>query len=173
MRYKKNEESALNKIYNATAELMQEMDYAKINCSMIIKRANVSRSTFYTYFKAKESIITYICDDIFNRTFKTKTMSAEKQITESFTYFYSKKEIILPILNSGSSSIFLQRLRKRLKSIVIELINHGVIGKSNIPLDLKIHQYINGYTALLQYYLRHGNDMSPEVVSSYYFAFYK
>ena len=122
MRYKKTEESALSKIYNAAATLMQEFDYDKINCSMILKRADVSRSTFYTYFKTKESIITYICDDIFDQIFKSKKSSCDKQITASLAYFYKNKELILPVLNSGASSIFLKSLRKRLKPIVEELI---------------------------------------------------
>ena len=186
MRYKKSEESALDKIYWATSELIKEVDYNKINNSGIIKKAGISRSTFYIYFKTKDQIFVHICDDIFNHIFSSK-LKKEKHhdfskdnneelkhlITHSFYHFLEDKELILSILNSGASSIFLGQLRKRIKPLVVSLIEKKIIGNNDIPLDIKTHQYINGYTALLQYYLRHANDISPEKISDYYFSFYK
>ena len=186
MRYKKSEESALDKIYWATSELIKEVDYNKINNSGIIKKAGISRSTFYIYFKTKDQIFTHICDDIFNHIFD-KHLTKEKQhdfskenpeelkhiITHSFCHFLEDKELILPILNSGASNIFLKQLRKRIKPLVVSLIDHKLIGKNDIPMDIKVHQYINGYVALLQYYLRHGSDLTPDLISGYFFTFYK
>lgn len=186
MRYKKEEETALNKIYNATSELIKSKEYNKITNSEIIKTAKISRSTFYIYFKNKDQIFTHICDDIFNHIFaknlhkeKNHDFSKEKNnelidiITHSFYHFLEDKDLILSILNSGASNIFLSQLRKRLKPVVTSLIERKIIGNNDIPLDIKTHQYVNGYTALLQYYLRHGNDISPEEISDYYFSFYR
>ena len=186
MRYKKEEEPALNKIYRATAELIKETDYNKINNSKIINKAEISRSTFYIYFKNKDQIFTHICDDIFDHIFsnhllKEKNHDFSKDSTDelthiivhSFYHFLEDKDLILPILNSGASSIFLKQLRKRLKPLVVALIDKKTIGNNDIPMEIKVHQYINGYTALLQYYLRHGNDITPEQISEYYFKFYK
>ena len=185
MRYKKEEDTALIRIYNATSSLMKEMDYSKINNSEIIRKAGISRSTFYLYFKNKEQIITHICDDIFDHIFskdlkkekhhdfsKDKKEDLQNIITHSFYHFLEEKELILAILNSAASSIFLKQLRKRIKPLVISLIDKKVIGNNDIPLDIKTHQYINGYTALLQYYLRHGENLTPEKISEYYFKFY-
>ena len=186
MRYKKEEEPALSKIYSATAELIKETDYNKINNSGIIKRAGISRSTFYVYFKNKDQIFTHICDDIFDHVF-SKHLSKEKGhdfskeksdelkhlIVHSYYHFFEDKDLILSILNSGASNIFLKQLRKRVKPLVTSLIEKKVIGNNDIPMDIKTHQYVNGYTALLQYYLRHGNDLSPETIAEYYFTFCK
>lgn len=186
MRYKKEEETALNKIYNASAELIKEVDYIKINNSAIIKKAGISRSTFYIYFKNKDQIFTHICDDIFDHVFN-KHLTKEKHhdfsrenpedlkhtITHSFYHFLEDKDLILSILNSGASNIFLKQLRKRLKPLVTALIEKKIIGNNDIPLDIKTHQYINGFTALTQYYLRHAPETSPELISEYYFKFYK
>ncbi len=186
MRYKKEEASALEKIYEAVSSLIKEKDYSKITNTDIIKEANISRSTFYIYFKNKDQIFIHICDDIFNHIF-SHSLKKEKHhdfskdapeelkhiIIHSFYHFLEDKELILSILNSGASSIFLSQLRKRLKPLVTSLVNKKIIGNNDIPMDLKIHQYINGYTALLQYYLRHASDISPEKISEYYFSFYK
>ena len=186
MRYKKEEETALNKIYIATAELIKETEYNKINNSGIIKKANISRSTFYIYFKNKDQIFTHICDDVFDHVF-SKNLSKESKhdfskdnpeelrhiIIHSYYHFLEDKDLILPILNSGASNIFLKQLRKRIKPFIILMIENKIIGNNDIPLEIKVHQYINGYVALLQYYLRHGEDLPPETISSYFFTFYE
>ena len=69
MRYKKNEETALTKIYNASAKLITTTKYNELTNSDIIREANISRSTFYMYFKNKDQIFTHICDDIFDHIF--------------------------------------------------------------------------------------------------------
>ena len=127
MRYKKEEQSALSKIYDASVALIKEKEYGKINNSEIIRRAGVSRSTFYMYFKNKDQIFTHICDDIFDHVF-SKKLSKEKKhdfskeksedlidkVVHSFYHFLEDKELILAILNSGASPIFLKQLRIRL-----------------------------------------------------------
>ena len=69
MRYKKEELTALERIYDAAAILIKTKDYSKITCSDVIKEACISRSTFYIYFKTKDQIFVHICDDIFNHIF--------------------------------------------------------------------------------------------------------
>ena len=186
MRYKKEETTALEKIYNAMIKLLNEKSYSSINNSQIIKEANISRSTFYIYFKNKDQIISTICDDTFNHIFNHK-LTKEKHhdfskenpdelkhiITHSFYHFLEDRDLVLTILNSGASSIFLNQLRKRLKPLVVSLIEKKIIGNNSVPLEMKTHQYVNGYTALLQYYLRHNSDSKPELISEYYFTLCK
>lgn len=182
MRYRKDELSALDKIYVATALLIKNTGYNDFNCSTIINAARISRSTFYFYFKNKDQVIVYICDDVFNNILsKEKNHDFAKDnvdklidmLTKSFFYFLEERDIVLSILNSNASNIFMSRLRKRLKPFIQAMVDKRIIGNNDIPEDIKIHQYINGYTALLQYYLRHGYEESPENISNYYFKFYK
>ena len=186
MRYKKDELTALERIYDATAALIQREDYNKINCSTIINEAKISRSTFYFYFKSKDQVVMHVCDDIFNHIFdhhlakekhhdfsKEKPDNLKHMIVHSFYHFSEERDFILAILNSNASAIFLSRLRKRLKPLVTSLVEKKIIGNNDIPEEIQIHQYINGYTALLQYYLRHGFYLDPEKIRDYYFKFYK
>ena len=69
MRYKKEEQSALNKIYDALIFLIKQKDYNKISSSDIIFKAQVSRSTYYLYFKNKDQILIHICNDMFDHLF--------------------------------------------------------------------------------------------------------
>lgn len=186
MRYKADEVSALDKIYSATLSLMKQTSYENISISDIIRESNVSRSTFYVYFKKKDDILMNICDDVFNHIFD-KHLSMEKhhdysknspedfkhKIEHSFCHFLEDKDDIIPILNSSGSKIFLNQLRKRLTPLIDGLIKMKAIGDNEIPDDLKLHQYINGYVSLLQYYLRHASDVAPEIITQYYFDLYK
>ena len=69
MRYKKEEITAVDKICFATTKLVLTNGYHDVNVSDIIKEADVSRSTFYVYFKNKEEIIIRICDHILDHVF--------------------------------------------------------------------------------------------------------
>lgn len=186
MRYKTEDISALNKIYNATAELIKQKEYGKITCSGIISSAKISRSTFYIYFKSKDQILIHICNDMFDHIF-SKELSKEKGhdfskyspddlkhiIIHLYYHFLEDKELIIPILNSTGSNIFLSQLRKRIKPIIVELLNRRLIGNNSVPEDIKIHQYINAAIALTQYYLRHGENMSPETICDYFLELYQ
>ena len=176
MRYKKEEVSAIDKICLATTRLLLAKDYHSLTNSDIIKEAKVSRSTFYIYFRNKEQILIYICDHIFDHIFSKnlyKRMDLKSVLTHSFYHFSEEGELVLSILDSGASSIFLKRLRSRLKPLIESLIENKNIGNNDIPIDIKVHQYINGYTSLLQYYLRHATDIKPETIAEYYFTLYE
>ena len=182
MRYKKEEVSAIDKICLATTRLLLAKEYHTISNSDIISEAKVSRSTFYIYFRNIEQIITYISDHLFDHIFSKNLYKdfennsdhdLKNILVRSFYHFLEEGELVLSILNSGASSIFLSRLRKRLKPLITSLIEFKIIGNNDIPLDIKIHQYINGYTSLLQYYLRHANDVKPETIAEYYLILYK
>ena len=184
MRYKSDAISALDKIYDAFVELIKNKDYDSVSISEIIRESKVSRSTFYIYFKSKDQILVHVCNDIFDHIF-AKDLNKEKHhdfssqqdlkhiVEHAFCHFLEDKEIILPILNSSGSQVFLSQLRKRLKPLVSQLIKEKVIGNNDVPEDIKTHQYVNGYVVLLQYYLRHANDLSPETITDYYFEMSK
>lgn len=182
MRYKKDEVTAIDKICLATTRLLLSKDYHSLTNTDIINEAKVSRSTFYIYFKNKEQIVIYISDHIFDHVFSKNLYKGFKSssyiniknvLAKSFAHFFEEGELVLSILNSGASSIFLSRLRKRLKPLIEELIEQRIIGNNDIPLDIRTHQYINGYTSLLQYYLRHVNNLSPDLIANYYLTIYK
>ena len=186
MRYKKEEIAAIDKISFATTKLILTNGYHDVNISDIIKEADVSRSTFYIYFKNKEQIITRICDHILDHVFSRHLFEEKGQdfsqysdsnlkdiIIRSFKNFSDEGELVLSILDSGASSIFLKRLRMQLDKLIITMINRKIIGNNDIPEEIKIHQYIIGYTTLLQYFLRNKNKVKPEKIAEYYFELYK
>lgn len=185
MRYKASEATALDRIYEATLKLMKQHSYDDISISDIIRESNVSRSTFYVYFKKKDDILMNICDGIFNHIFDNHLLGEKyhdyslnipedfkHKIEHSFCHFLEDKNDIIPILNSSGSKIFLNHLRKRLSPLIEGLIKMKAIGNNNVPDDMKLHQYINGYVSLLQYYLRHASDIKPQVLTQYYFDLY-
>ena len=182
MRYKKEEVSAVDKICLATTRLLLVKEYHTISNSDIISEAKVSRSTFYIYFRNIEQIITYISDHLFDHIFSKNLYKdfennsdhdLKNILVRSFYHFLEEGELVLSILNSGASPIFLSRLRRRLKPLIESLIEHKIIGNNDISLDIRVHQYINGYTSLLQYYLRHANDIKPETIAEYYLTLYR
>ena len=69
--------------------------------------------------------------------------------------------------------LYIQGLRKQLDQLIIAMIDRKIIGDNEVPKEIKIHQYIIGYTTLLQYFLRNKNKIKPETIADYYFEIYK
>lgn len=66
---KKND--AKTNIVNALIELMDEQDYDSITITDIVNRANVSRVTYYRYFKEKEDVVKCFFEITKNKFFST------------------------------------------------------------------------------------------------------
>lgn len=66
---KKND--AKTNIVNALIELMDEQDYNSITITDIVNRANVSRVTYYRYFKEKEDVVKCFFEITKNKFFST------------------------------------------------------------------------------------------------------
>lgn len=66
---KKND--AKTNIVNALIELMDKQDYDSITITDIVNRANVSRVTYYRYFKEKEDVVKCFFEITKNKFFST------------------------------------------------------------------------------------------------------
>lgn len=166
MRYKKEMPTALDKIGESICSLLSKKPYVSICSGDIIKESGVSRSTYYLYFKSKDDVINYVCDEILNKAFVKN--DGDLYLSNAYGALREERERVLPILNSQISEIFLKKLRKKVKPMVIKMMEKGQIGHNNAPYDLKIHQYVNSFASLLQYYLRHEEQRDSQEVASWY-----
>ncbi len=57
-------------LQNALHDLMQEKPFAKIKISEIVKKAEVSRPTFYLHFESKEHLLISLFDEMFDTLVK-------------------------------------------------------------------------------------------------------
>ena len=167
MDYKKDKKDTI--IKEALICLMREKEYQEINISEIIEKSEISRSTFYSRYKKKDDILVSYINSIMNHVFDEHHFNGDEHtLVHIFEHMKEQKDDIKLILDSTASHVFRKALRKRLKVIVDSFYANGLYGKKDIPSDLAIHQYLNDLISLIQYYVHHGENISPEEITKYY-----
>lgn len=152
-----------NLIKTTFAELMQEKkELNKITVTELVKRADITRSTFYTHYDdiyevAKdyelETIELLTCDD--------KVLYSKQDI---LTYFdeiivclKKNEDIYKMLLSSNDTFFFLEKLQKMaIQKISLALKN--ISFSSNSYLELDVCFFVNGVIAELLKYFRERSD---------------
>lgn len=100
----KREEKTLRKVYQSFACLLKEKGYENLSVNDLIKKAEISRSTFYAHFKSTKDVLSSFCDSIFDHVFslklekeaghdfsKSRLLSPTRYLTHIFYHFYEDK----------------------------------------------------------------------------------
>ncbi|MBA1393686.1 TetR/AcrR family transcriptional regulator [Lactobacillus sp. XV13L] len=94
---------------NALIELMKTENFQDISITEIAQTADLSRKTFYHYFKNKEEVISYLCDKLFDQYFE-KAMKQNSQIGEItlettfkifLEFWWEKRNLIQLLIKQG------------------------------------------------------------------------
>ncbi len=180
------EKKAIEKIHEALAILIKEKGYDNINVSDIIKKSEVSRSTFYAYFKSKDDVLDKLIDHIFSHVFShgltkeeghdfsTSSIFDYKHLIEHiFYHFKEERELIGAIFSSSASHRFIMSLELKLKDLINLLVLQKVFSTDNIPVEIATSQYTSGLIELLKYYTNKEREETPEEMCTYYFSLYQ
>lgn len=147
-----------NLIKTTFAELMQEKkELNKITVTELVKRANITRSTFYTHYDdiyevAKdyelETIELLTCDD--------KILYSKQDILNYFDEIIvclkENEEIYKMLLSSNDTLFFLEKLQKMAIQKISSALKNICIS-TNSYLELDVCFFVNGVVAeLLKYY---------------------
>ncbi len=152
-----------NLIKTTFAELMQEKrELSKITVTELVKRAEITRSTFYTHYDdiyevAKdyelETIELLTCDD--------KILYTKQDILNYFEEIISclkkNEEIYKMLLSSNDTLFFLEKLRKMAIEKIFSTLKN-IYSSANPYLELDVCFFINGVVAEFLKYFRNQSD---------------
>lgn len=152
-----------NLIKTTFAELMQEKkELNKITVTELVKRAEITRSTFYTHYDdiyevAKdyelETIELLTCDD--------KILYTKQDILNYFDEIIAclkkNEEIYKMLLSSNDTLFFLEKLRKMAIEKIFSALKN-IYFSSNPYLELDVCFFINGVVAEFLKYFRNQSD---------------
>lgn len=155
-----------NLIKKTFAELMNEKkELSKITVTELVKRAEITRSTFYTHYDDIYEVINdYQLETIELLVSDDKILNSIKDIynyfDEIFECLKKNEEIYKMLLVSNGSLIFLEELKK----LAGEKIYHTMknIIKNNEYLELDVSFYMSGVISELIKYFRGQSDYSLE-----------
>ena len=140
---------------NALQRLMGEKPYHAISVSELCREAEVSRQTYYTLFKSKENIISYIL----NKKCPYEPEDGEDmlwQTCHSYRYYLQEHADVLCVL-----------VENGLIDLLYDEFYHGLMGCGHFMPDQsdEYRSYVSdfiagGYTAIARSYVRTGASTS-------------
>lgn len=181
----KREEKTLRKVYQSFACLLKEKGYENLSVNDLIKKAEISRSTFYAHFKSTKDVLSSFCDSIFDHVFslklekeaghdfsKSRLLSPTRYLTHIFYHFYEDRDLISSILNSEGSYVFLDELKRRSLPFMNDLIEEGYIKYDDIPSSMVLTVTTESFAALLSNWVKDGCLSNPEQMCGYFLTFF-
>lgn len=181
----KREEKTLRKVYQSFACLLKEKGYENLSVNDLIKKAEISRSTFYAHFKSTKDVLSSFCDSIFDHVFslklekeaghdfsKSRLLSPTRYLTHIFYHFYEDRDLISSILNSEGSYVFLDELKRRSLPFMNDLIEEGYIKYDDIPSSMVLTVTTESFAALLSSWVKDGCLSNPEQMCGYFLTFF-
>ena len=147
------------KIKDAFIALVIEKQTVKISVKDIVKRAKISRRSFYNYYADRQSITEDIYIETIESTIKEcfdKKMTTEMFITEIYKAFFKNKNFfIVAIKDDEQNSLF------------------DTIIQDQIKLDYLSYKYASTQVMLLKKWLNNGMVESPEFMTEVYLDSHK
>lgn len=142
--------------------LLRRKNFSDITIGDIVERANVSRMTFYRYFKNKEDVFVYFTDERFEEFMNT--LSCTKFSVNTFTHtllrFVDKhKPSIELLIKCGCENLLLKQFDN-----YIAYIFRSAISKNSIYINNKyITYFISGaYYNVVINYVKLGIKENPD-----------
>ncbi len=161
-------------IFSAFSSLMKNNRYESITVQDIIDKANIGRSTFYSHFETKDTLLKAMCGDIFEHIiegnicdYPDSSVTLQAKLTHILWHFEKEKSDIRAILSSQSHDVFLGYLRDYLKKLFrIHLTDFH----TDVPESFLIHHLIGTFCETVNWWIKENPAASPEEVAGYYMA---
>ena len=142
------------KIVNAFIELLEESSLEQISITDIIKKANLSRPTFYYYYSNKEDLVettfSKILDNVSSILQEDMTYQ-EGVVTEMLRYLKDNRKLCLTLMTH------IPNINGMIREFIIETILNY-----HIPAKYSLEVYVSTIVTILTLWLKEDCIESPE-----------
>lgn len=166
--------SAKNKLIKGFRELVVKKSFEKLTVSQICETAQVSRKTFYSYFKDKNDVIEHILLKSLIQPFEElrKLYAAHDDLPVALTMEWLYRQVYEDRdFYAGISSFTGQNsLQEFILKHNIEMLSQS-LASIDMPQEDKeytVYFYAASHTMLLIKWIRDGMVVSPKKMASYY-----
>ncbi len=155
------------KIKNAFAQLMKEkQDLNKITVTSLVKKAEITRSAFYTHYDNIYDVAGEIHNDVLNVLIGSmdklkKLENTDEYFNELFNYIKEHDDLYSMILSSNIPFFFAESLSKTISKYINQSLDH----ENNKDLSLKLSLFIDGSISLVIKYFRKEVDYSLDEIN--------
>lgn len=169
----KNLNSTAIKIINSFYQLVMSQDFIKLTVSEICEEAQISRKTFYKYFKDKNDIVEQILiKDILLPMQKLRELYINMELPSGmilewqYQQFYKERKFYERISAFTGQNSFYEFILKHSTEIISEKLK--ILKLSDIEKEYMTYFYASSHTMLLVKWIKDGMIISPKQIASYY-----
>ena len=151
-------------------ELVQKKNISDITVKDIVSNCDLSRATFYRYFKDKYDLMSWVFQDELNEILKKyPNLNGWREVTfETLNFIYNKKEYFKNTVQYRNQNSIIEHISERTNFYFISRFKYK-FGENNIPKSLikSIDFYCAGISYLLEEWIMHGMIESPETITNW------
>ncbi len=162
--HQKQKEQSRRMIEEALFELMGKKDYVQVRVSEIVKKADVSRRTFYRLYREKDEVLRIylgrLCREYCAGVPELEYYDIVQIAREFFSFWYQYKDILLLIHRSGVAEMFYYEISRA----SADVIRGRIAGREDMSMD-GIEYFADysagGFVLLLQRWVAEGMKEPP------------
>ena len=158
------------KIVNAFIELLEEGPLEHISITDIIKKANLSRPTFYYYYSNKEDLVettfSKILDNVSSILQEDMTYQ-ESVMIKTMSYLKDNQKLCLALINHipKVNGLIREFVTATILNSDFDNVTQIMEDTYHVPAKYAIEIYVSIVTTILTLWLEEGCKESPEEIS--------
>lgn len=163
--HEKQKEQSGRMIESALFALMKEKDYARVTVSEIVKRADISRRTFYRLYKEKDEVLHYyfgrLCQEYSRKTYVLESYDIAQIAREYFGFWYQYRNFLLLMHRSGLDGMLYSEISRVSVDVITRRIDENMRKKVSGIEYFTVYS-TGGFSLLLQRWITTGMKETPE-----------
>lgn len=163
--HQKQKEQSRQMMEEALFALMKEKNYGQITISELVKRADVSRRTFYRLYERKEDIIYFyfekLCRDYSSRYETLNSYDVEKVAAEYFLFWYQHRTFLLLLHKNNLDDMLYYGIIRGSMEVMKKRIGDEKLRKMS-ELEYFADYSAGGFINLLYRWILSGMKENPE-----------
>ncbi|KMY44351.1 hypothetical protein AC622_08900 [Bacillus sp. FJAT-27916] len=166
-------QSAKEKLITGFRDLVLKKNFEKLTVAEICEQANVSRKTFYTYFKDKNDIMEQIIWHSLSQPFaELRKLYSLHDLAPTvimewlYQRIYEDREFYTKISRFSGQNSFEEFLLKHTTSMLGNALRD--VDLEEVDKEYTVYFYAASHTTLLIKWIRDGMVVSPEKMASFY-----
>ena len=157
-------------IYEAMTKLLMHKRFEELTVQDIIDEANIGRSTFYSHFETKESLLDQMCNEMFAHVFShdltpekshdfSNTSDIETRLTHVLWHIKDHGNNIKAIMGGETEEVFTRYFKDYLRNACAQSIQDI---DADVPEEFKEQFVIGSFVETVKWWIGDGMTMSPE-----------
>ena len=152
-------------IMDSLLALMNEKEFNNITITEIIKRADLTRQTFYRHFTSKEDVLHAYISEIYNNCFEKVNTLEEKTLfnvlVTYFTYWENNKDLLL-LADKCNLNYNIMDFYYKYMDNALDMITDKVVSKNENEINYVKNFILGGFINVKMIWMKNNFKEGPQ-----------